>query len=323
MSLFPDFDDATNPPPPQAARLRPRLRALAEKGVYFGTSSWKYEGWLGSIYSPDRYATRGKFSKKKFEDSCLAEYAQTFPTVCGDFAFYQFPTEEYWERLFARIPAGFSLGLKVPEDITVATWPKHARYGKRAGLDNEHFLDARAFERFFVKPLKPYEDRLGPLIFEFGTFNKATFPTPDDFTARLDPFLGSLPEGFRYAVEIRNQDYLSPAYFGMLSSHKVAHVFNAWTRMPVLDQQARLSDAYTADFTVVRALLARGRSYEQAVQNFEPYEHIREPNEGAREGMVEIARQSLRRKFPSWIFINNRLEGHAPSTIEAAAATIV
>ena len=257
MTLFPAFADAD--PPPQAARLRPKLRALAEQGIYFGTSSWKYEGWLGSIYSQDRYVTRGKLSKKKFEETCLAEYAQTFPTVCGDFAFYQFPTEEYWERLFGQIPAGFLLGLKVPEDITVPVWPKHARYGKRAGLENEHFLHAKTFDRFFAKPLEPYKERLGPLIFEFGTFNKTTFPTPGDFLARLDSFLGSLPGGFRYAVEIRNENYLSPEYFRLLASHNVAHVFNAWTRMPVLDQQARLSDAYTADFTVVRALLARGR----------------------------------------------------------------
>ncbi len=92
--------------------------------------------------------------------------------------------------------------------------------------------------------------------------------------------------------------------------------------MPVLDQQARLSDAYTADFTVVRALLARGRAYEKAVESFEPYEHLQELNEGAREGMVEIARQSLQRKIPSWLFINNRLEGHAPTTIEEVAKSL-
>src|SRR5690348_7777291 len=85
MSSLPASDEAS---PPQAARLRPKLRALAERRIYFGTSSWKYDGWLGSIYSPDRYATRAKFSKKKFEDTCLAEYAETFPAVCGDFAFY-------------------------------------------------------------------------------------------------------------------------------------------------------------------------------------------------------------------------------------------
>jgi hypothetical protein len=122
MSLFPSFE-GTPEPPPQAARLRPKLRALAEQGIYFGTSSWKYQGWLGSIYSPDRYQTRGKLSKAKFEAECLAEYAETFPAVCGDFAFYQFPTAEYWAELFGSTPEGFLFGLKVPEDITVATWP--------------------------------------------------------------------------------------------------------------------------------------------------------------------------------------------------------
>jgi hypothetical protein len=56
--LFPHQDR-----PEQAARLAPKLRTLAAEGVYFGTSRWKYEGWLGSIYSPDRYLTRGKHSK--------------------------------------------------------------------------------------------------------------------------------------------------------------------------------------------------------------------------------------------------------------------
>ena len=303
--------------PPQAARLRPKLRALADHGIYFGTSSWKYEGWLGSIYSLDRYQTRGKLSKAKFEAECLRQYAETFPAVCGDFAFYQFPSDEYWAELFGSTPDGFLFGLKVPEDITVATWPGHARYGKRAGLANEHFLDAGIFERFFARPLRPYRERLGPLIFEFGTFNRKTFKDVGDFLAKLDPFLAALPEGFRYAIEIRNADYLCPDYLGLLASRNVAHCFNAWTRMPGLDDQARLSDAYTADFTVVRALLARGRTYEQAVKSFEPYREIQDPSEGARDGMIEIVRQTRKRNGTAYVFVNNRLEGHAPTTIEA------
>jgi uncharacterized protein YecE (DUF72 family) len=139
MSQLPGFNHDR---PPLAARLGPRLRALAAEGIYFGTSSWKYEGWLGSVYSEARYQTRNKHSKRKFEDTCLTEYAETFPTVCGDFAFYQFPTEDYWKRLFEAVPRDFVVGLKVPEDITVALWPKHARYGIRSGKENEHFLDA-------------------------------------------------------------------------------------------------------------------------------------------------------------------------------------
>ena len=43
--------------------LAERLTALAQQDIWIGTSSWKYEGWLGQIYSRDRYLTRGRFSK--------------------------------------------------------------------------------------------------------------------------------------------------------------------------------------------------------------------------------------------------------------------
>jgi uncharacterized protein YecE (DUF72 family) len=308
--------------PPQATRLAPKLKALAENGIYFGTSSWKYEGWIGSIYSPERYLTNGRHSKAKFEAECLSEYARTFPTVCGDFAFYQFPSEQYWAKLFDATPDDFTFAFKVPEDITVSTWPGHARYGPRAGERNEHFLDASVFESYFTRRLEPYRDRVTTLIFEFGTFNRSTFPNVGHFMGRLDPFLAALPKGFRYSIEIRNKEYLVPDYFKLLAEHNTAHVFNAWTRMPGLDEQAMLPEAFTADFTVVRALLRRGRTYEQAVQDFEPYKLIQEPNEGARAGMQQIAVIAWDHRRPAFLFVNNRLEGNAPSTIEAVVNTL-
>src|SRR5579863_601953 len=117
--------------PELAARLAPVLRSWAERGVYFCTSSWKYPGWVGSIYSQDRYLTRNKFSKAKFEAACLSEYAETFPVVGGDFSFYQFPTPDTWAKVFAGTPPNFGFGLKVPEAVTVHWWPPHARYGSR------------------------------------------------------------------------------------------------------------------------------------------------------------------------------------------------
>ena len=77
------MDTTANDLPPQAARLAPKLRALADQGVYFGTSSWKYEGWVGTIYSQDRYLTRGKFSKANFEADCLAECAAALSELLG------------------------------------------------------------------------------------------------------------------------------------------------------------------------------------------------------------------------------------------------
>jgi uncharacterized protein YecE (DUF72 family) len=319
MSLLPLFgpDEPQPPQPPQAARLAPKLRALAQQGIYLGTSSWKYAGWLGSIYSPERYTVRAKISQRKFETECLAEYALTFPTVCGDFAFYQFPSPDYWQRLVEGVPESLLFGFKVPEEITVARWPGHARYGPRAGQENEGFLSNELFKDLFVRRLERYADRVGVLIFEFGTFAKSTFPTLDDFVARLDPFLEALPGGFQYSVEIRNPEYLKPAYFDLLARHNVAHVLNAWTRMPELGRQVEMPGVFSADFTVVRALLSKGRTYENAVRDLEPYELVREPDQPARDAMQEIARRSLQRKKPAFLFVNNRLEGNAPTTIEA------
>ena len=80
--------------------------------------------------------------------------------------------------------------------------------------------------------------------------------------------------------------------------------------MPSLADQVRLPGAFTADFTVVRALLARGHTYEQAVKTFEPYREVQGPDEGARDGMKEIAKQALAGKKDAYVFVNNRLEGN-------------
>ncbi|MCX6622047.1 MAG: DUF72 domain-containing protein, partial [Acidobacteria bacterium] len=228
-------------------RLRDKLAALAGEGVYFGTSSWKYEGWLGQIYTPERYFTRGRLSHKKFEAGCLAEYGEVFPTVCGDFAFYQFPSQVYWQRLFASAPPGLRFAFKVPEEVTCRKFPTHARYGARGGLENPNFLSAGFLQDAFLRPLQPFRTRTSVLIFEFGTFSGY-----DTFLPDLDRFLGRLPAAeFRYAVEIRNPELLGEPYFACLREHGVAHVFNAWTRMPELERQTELPGAYTAGFSVV------------------------------------------------------------------------
>jgi hypothetical protein len=65
------------------SNLAEKLRLLADRGVFIGTSSWKYRGWLRDICTQSRYETRGNFSQAKFEETCLAEYAETFPVVFG------------------------------------------------------------------------------------------------------------------------------------------------------------------------------------------------------------------------------------------------
>jgi uncharacterized protein YecE (DUF72 family) len=315
MGTLPLFDD--EPELPAASRLRPKLKQLAEQGIYFGTSSWKYEGWLGQIYSPERYSFRGKFSQKRFGSECLTEYAETFPIVCGDFTFYQFPSADYWRKLFLNAPNMLRFAFKVPEEITVRSFPVHARYGARAGLANPGFLDAALLKSQFLDLLQPYKDRVAVLIFEFGAFPSSVFAEPGEFLAVLEPFMRVLPPHFRYAVEIRNAEFLEAQYFELLQEQNIAHVFNAWTRMPTISKQILIPGAFTADFTVVRALLKFGRKYEDAVREFSPYRAIQEPNQEVRDALRNLLLRAKNRSEPTFMFVNNRLEGNAPGTIEA------
>jgi len=307
---LPLFDPA---PSFDKAALAGRLRSLAAQNIWIGTSSWKYPGWLDQIYSRDRYSTRGKFSQKRFEAECLAEYAETFPIVCGDFSFYQFPTPEFWQRLFATAPAGLRFALKAPEEVTAEVFPRHARYGPRAGMKNESFLNADALSAGFLEPLEPYRDRIAALIFEFGARSTPT----REFVAQLGPFLDALPSSYRYSVEVRNRSFLIPSYFECLAERKTAHVFNAWTKMPSLAQHLTLPGAFTADFTVVRALLREGRPYEQAVELLSPYDQVRDENPEGREALRALIRRMREERRAVLLFVNNRFEGNAPTTIQA------
>ncbi len=299
------------------ASLARTLGRLAAEGVWIGASSWKYEGWLGQIYTRERYLTRGRFSRRYFESACLGEYAETFPIVCGDFSFYQFPSPEYWQRLFHSAPESLLYAFKAPEDVTAKVFPAHPRYGARGGAENESFLDAGLFQDAFLGPLEPHRRQVALLIFEFGTFSKRSYSGAGEFLADLDKFLAALPRGWRYSVELRNPEYLGPEYFACLRSHGVAHVFNAWSRMPEVQRQMATPGSFTAGFSVCRALLRYGRSYEQAVKAYSPYEKAQEPNPGARQAMRSLIARAREHLEPAFLFVNNRLEGNAPETIQA------
>jgi uncharacterized protein YecE (DUF72 family) len=297
------------------SKLASRLADLAARNIFIGGSSWKYPGWLGQIYTPGRYQVRGRFSQKLFDATCLREYAETFPTVCGDFAFYQFPTADFWEKLFAQVPEGFRFAFKAPEQITCNIFPRHARYGPQGGTANPDFLNAEMMKEMFLRPLWRHRAKTALVIFEFGVFGKRSFENTAQFLDRLDPFLAALPAGFRYSVEVRNPEYLQPGYFECLRSHKVAHVYNAWSKMPELKEQITIPDSVTTDFVVSRALLRAGRSYEEAVAKFAPYTEIKDPNPETRDALRVLIERSRQEQRMAFLFVNNRLEGNSPSTI--------
>ena len=318
LPLFPEpFEKtktATVPGAPSSEYVqknKERLQRWAIKGILFGTSSWKYQGWKGMIYNR-RYP-----STKIFNRECLAEYSELFPTVCADFALYDFPNPETMQIIHDQTTDDFKLSLKVTDRITIKRYPNLPRYGVNAGKENPDFLNHELFEDAFLKPIEALKRKRGAIIFEFSTFHENSGVTYETFMSWIDEFLSKLPENFEYAVELRNREFLTADYLKMMESRGVAHVLNNWTRMPPIIEQIHLAGVLTARFSVARALLKPGRTYEEAVGLFQPYDHIQEENPQLRLGLAEAVTRCIAEGRTLYAYVNNRAEGNSPKTIEA------
>jgi hypothetical protein len=80
---------------------------------------------------------------------------------------------------------------------------------------------------------------------------------------------------------------------------------------------------YTADFTVARALVRRGRTYKESVIMFEPIRATREVNPRTRDALRRIAERARRLGEPAFQFVNNRLEWNTPSTREVVVSPLL
>jgi hypothetical protein len=78
-----------------------------------------------------------------------------------------------------------------------------------------------------------------------------------------------------------------------------------------------MDEAFTADFVVSRALLRPGRSYEQAVGRFQPYDRLQEPYPEGRGALSRLVRRARAERRKAFVVVNNRFEGNSPATIAA------
>ncbi len=291
--------------------MKDELQALAKRRIYVGTSSWKYPGWKGFVY------LRPYRSEKHFNETCLEEYAETFSAVGVDHTYYTWPTEKGFEKYVSQVPPTFRFGLKATEETTVFRYPKLSRYGKRAGTENEYFLDGPHFIEHFLEPLRRFREQIGPIMFEFSQFHPGMLESGSEFVARLDAFFGALSgeKEFQFSIELRNANWLKKPYFDCLARHGVSHVFNSWTKMPPIEEQRQAAAPFDLPSLVARVLLQPGTKYADAVEAFSPYDKICEPHPELREAAAEIIRQAKRLGKPAYVFVNNRAEGSGPLTI--------
>ncbi len=93
--------------------------------------------------------------------------------------------------------------------------------------------------------------------------------------------------------------------------------------MPQVSEQMTLPGSRTnPELVTARFLLKPGRSYENAVKNFQPYAQTKEVNDEARNASATLVKEgkTAGKKRKTLIFVNNRPEGNALETIAAMLA---
>lgn len=292
--------------------------------IFFGTSSWTYPGWQGSIYH-QQYK-----SEKQFRAHSLREYCRFpwFRTVGIDSTFYAPPALSTLQRYSESVPEDFRWIAKAWEEVTIPVYGRHKRYGAKAGKPNENFLNAELFADDFLARFSAAgaERHTAAIVFQFQALPQREAREPEKFIEQLKGFLSRLPTSFRYAVEVRNPELLRPDYFSALAANGATHCFNHWTSMPPLVEQMKAAaDAggIEAEFFTARILTPRGVTYQQAVSRFSPYDELKEAQPQMRADVVRLAKRAVQRNVPVYVLVNNRCEGYAPGTIDAIGTEIV
>lgn len=242
-----------------------------EKLLKVGTSSWSHEDWRGTVYAKD--ASPGEF---------IGQYAEKYDTVEIDATWYATPREALVKRWARETPKGFLFAAKVPRAIT------HDKMLVDCGADLKEFL--RAMDHL--------GEKLGPLLFQFPYQFK-----PEGFEA-LEAFLGGLPKGYRFAVEVRHKGWLGERFYDLLRSRGVAFTLLDLLWMPRLD-------VVTADWTYVRFIGDR-KGIEKRTKTWEKLLVDRSKEMAWWAPRIE---SFLSRGFPTYAYFNNHYAGHAPGSI--------
>jgi uncharacterized protein YecE (DUF72 family) len=192
-----------------------------------GTSSWSASSWEGVFYPAGTQPI-----------DYLGYYASRFDTVEVDATFYRIPSERMVDGWRDRTPHGFLFSAKIPQIIT------HEKLLEGCGDEFGSFL--RVMDRL--------GDKLGPLLFQFRYFRKSEFPDPRPFIEKLERFFTALPKSHRFAVEVRNKNFVTPRFVELLQRHRVALAFIDHPWFHRIEAMMKRPELLTADFVYVRWL---------------------------------------------------------------------
>jgi uncharacterized protein YecE (DUF72 family) len=331
LSLFGDHGGNENATNYRSGLVQPHVteedRDLAgrlPRFIRFGTSSWSFPGWTGIVWKGPQP------SEADLAHSGLEAYAQhpLLRAVGVDRSYYGPLSDEDLASYDAQLGVArerapglprFRVLSKVWDEITTAVFPRHPRYGARAGRKNPHFLDVERFRSEVLAPyLRSFSESAGPFMFELTPMPQGSMDERA-LVARVDDFVSRLPSGLRYAFELRNPELFGPRWLAMLRANGAAHVFTFWTAMPPLRDQLR-ARALVAPFTVVRLMLPPYTRYAPRRADLAPFDKISEPQPEMRADVVDILRAADRAGCDeAFVLVGNKAEGSAPLTLRELA----
>lgn len=287
------------------AEYRERLR--------IGTCSWKFDSWKGLYYVPGKKYEPGDY---------LPEYAAHLDTVEIDQWFWslfptgtRLPVRNEVRKIAESVPDDFIFTIKAPNSLTLTHYysrqPKN--YAEYANRPNEHFLSCKLLESF-IDQLEPLGDKLGPIMFQFEYLNKKKMPALEDFLKALDDFFERAPQGYRYAVETRNPNYLTSRFFELLERRGIGFVYLEGYYMPHIGEVFEKHRPASGDFSIIRLHGADRAKIEQTTGKV--WDRIIDPQPGGIAAALRIIEQNRNRDITTFLNVNNHFEGSAPLTIE-------
>jgi uncharacterized protein YecE (DUF72 family) len=235
----------------------------------------------------------------------LRLYAREFDTVEIDSTYYAVPAARVVTGWVEKTPPGFVISAKFPRGIV------HAGEGPTPDPSRVLVPGATYAERDrFLAAMDLLGDRRGPLVLQFPWFDRRAFPGAEAFLARLDRFLGDLPRGPAYAVEVRNPEWVGAALHDVLSRHGAAMVVVDQAWMPHGDEVLARVDPVTADFAYVR-LLGDRQEIERVTRTWD--REVVDRGDRLRRWAAFLAGLHAR-GVRTYAYVNNHYAGHAPAT---------
>ena len=305
--------------PARANENLAKLRQALPSGLHLGTSSWSFPGWKGLVYG-------AKYTATQLSQRGLHPYARhpLLRTVGIDSAHYQPLPVETLRQLRRTNAARLSLSHEGPM--------RHARWCATRCTNamapgqvktTRYFSTARTPPKTSLsRGCKARKSALASCFFNSPLKIWPPSAAPPASPSTLKDFLAALPQGPRYAVEVRNPELLTRAYGRALADHGAVHCFNAHPNMPTLSQQQRAMGNPPWPTWVVRWMLHDGLRYDEGVERYRPFGQIVDPDPQTRERIAALIRHAMRSNTPAFVIVNNKAEGSAPLSIVALAMAV-